>query len=239
MINPNLDIETLAKEFTTEKRIMVHNFMQQDIAERMRNTCINDVPFSTHYVIDDKYQSKTQQEMANLSQQEARVINSKVSSAATKGIGFLYEGYLKSRTNAGQNTQSNVELQFLHKVFDYLSSEDVLTTIKIITGNQDITGAETQYTRFTPGHFLTRHLDVIAGSGRRYAFVLGLTKGWHPDWGGLLQFYEKDGTPRDAWTPQFNVLSIFDVSHIHSVTYVTPYAAEPRLSLTGWFVAKY
>ena len=101
MINPNLDIETLTKKFKTDKRMMVNNFMQQDIADRIRNACMNVVPFVTHYVVDDKYQSKTQQEMANFSQQEARVINSKVSSAATKGIGFLYEGYLKSKINAG------------------------------------------------------------------------------------------------------------------------------------------
>lgn len=238
MINLDLDSVALSKQFKNDNRLMVKDFMQRDIAERMRNACMNVVPFSTHYVIDDKYQSKTQQEIASLNQQEARGINAKVSSAATKGIGFLYEGYLKSRINIAPHSQPNDELQFLHSIFDYLSSEEVLTQIKKITGNHDITGAETQYTRFTPGHFLTRHLDVIAGSGRRYAFVLGLTKNWHPDWGGLLQFYEKDGTPRDAWTPQFNVLSIFDVSHIHSVTYVTPYAAEPRLSLTGWFVAK-
>ena len=238
MINPNLDIETLAQEFKTDKRLMVNNFMQPNISERMRNGCMNSIPFSTHYVIDDKYQSKTPQEMANLNQQDANVINNKVSSAASQGIGFLYQGYLKSRIDTGPNTQPNVEMQFLHSIFDYLGSEEVLGTIKKITGDQDITGAETQYTRFSPGHFLTRHLDAIPGRGRRYAFVLGLTKSWHPDWGGLLQFYEKDGTPRDAWMPQFNVLSIFDISHIHSVTYITPYATEPRLSLTGWFVTK-
>ena len=239
MINPNLDIETLAKEFKTDKRLMVHNFMQSDIAERMRNACLKHVPYSTHYVLNNTYQSKTRAEMAALNQQEARAINSQIASAASKGIGFLYEGYLKTRIISDTNTQSNDELKFLHEVFDYLSSEEVLNTIKQITGNHDITGAEPQYTRLTPGHFLTRHLDVIPGRGRRYAFVFGLTKGWHPDWGGLLQFYEKDGTPRNAWIPQFNVLSIFDVSHIHSVTYVTPFAATPRISLTGWFVAQH
>lgn len=238
MINPNLDIKVLANEFESDKRLMVHNFLQTDIAERTHNACMTDVPFSTHYVINNQYQSKTRAQMASLNQQEVKQINQHISSAASKGIGFLYEGYLKSRISNDVSTQSNTELQFLHRVFDYLGSEEVLNTIKQLTGNLDINGAEPQYTRYLPGHFLTRHLDVVEGRGRRYAFVLGLTKGWHPDWGGLLQFYEKDGTPRNAWTPQFNVLSIFDVSHIHSVTYVTPFAAVPRLSLTGWFVAK-
>ena len=129
-------------------------------------------------------------------------------------------------------------MHFLHEVFDYIGGEEVLSMIRKITSSNDITGAEPQYTRYTPGHFLTRHRDVVPGKGRRIAFVLGMTKDWHPDWGGLLQFYEENGTPRDAWTPRFNVLSIFDVSHIHAVTYVAPFAMVPRLSLTGWFVAK-
>jgi Rps23 Pro-64 3,4-dihydroxylase Tpa1-like proline 4-hydroxylase len=238
MINPSLDVDTLANEFKTDRRLMVNNFLQADIAERTRSACMQHAPFSTHYVLNNMYQSKTAVEMASLNQQDREAINKQIFSAASQGVGFIYEGYLKSRINTDPNSLANLELAFLHQVFDYLSSEKVLSTIKQITGNQDITGAEPQYTRFTPGHFLTRHLDVIPGRGRRYAFVLGLTKGWHPDWGGLLQFYEQDGTPRNAWVPQFNVLSLFDVSHIHSVTYVTPFAAEQRLSLTGWFVAK-
>jgi Rps23 Pro-64 3,4-dihydroxylase Tpa1-like proline 4-hydroxylase len=65
--------------------------------------------------------------------------------------------------------------------------------------------------------------------------VFSATWGWHPDWGGLLQFYQEDGTPEDAWSPGFNTLSLFDTSYIHSVTYVTPFAQAPRLSLSGWF----
>lgn len=83
MINPDLDIDTLAKEFQTDKRLMINNFMQQNIAQRMRNACMNDVPFSTHYVIDNMYQSKTPEELAKLNQQEAKAINNKVSSAAS------------------------------------------------------------------------------------------------------------------------------------------------------------
>lgn len=238
MINPKLDTKVLAKAFKKDNRLRVNDFMQHDIAERMHKACKQHVPFSTHYVLNDTYQSFTQADIAKLSQQEASNISKNILAAASKGIGFLYEGYLKSRINNDPKAQTHPELQFLHSVFDYLSSEEVLLKIKQITGNQDIIGAEPQYTRYTAGHFLTRHLDVVAGGGRRYAFVLSLSKNWHPDWGGLLQFYEKDGTPRDAWHPKFNVLSLFDVSHIHSVTYVTPFASEPRLSLTGWFVAR-
>jgi Rps23 Pro-64 3,4-dihydroxylase Tpa1-like proline 4-hydroxylase len=66
---------------------------------------------------------------------------------------------------------------------------------------------------------------------------MSFTRNWHPDWGGLLQYYDDDGTPRDTWAPLFNSMTLFDVRHIHSVTFVTPFSTQPRLSLTGWFRA--
>jgi Rps23 Pro-64 3,4-dihydroxylase Tpa1-like proline 4-hydroxylase len=53
----------------------------------------------------------------------------------------------------------------------------------------------------------------------------------------LLQFYQDDGTPRDALTPSFNAMTLFDVKHVHAVTYVAPFASKPRLAISGWFRA--
>lgn len=238
MINPNLDISALAESFKHDKRLQIPNFMQDTTAQRLYQAGINDVPYDLQYVIDDEYQSMPLAEVRKLSPQQSLEINNKITADASNGIGYLYDSYLHSRALNLSINDTNSELKFIHQIFDYLSSDEVLDQVKRITGNKDINAAKPQYTRYSPGHFLTRHLDVIPGRNRRYAFVLGLTKDWHPDWGGLLQFYENNGIPRDAWMPQFNVLSIFDVSHIHAVTYVTPYATQPRLSITGWFVAR-
>ncbi|PHS51455.1 hypothetical protein C7Y69_04575 [Alteromonas sp. KS69] len=67
---------------------------------------------------------------------------------------------------------------------------------------------------------------------------MNLAPKWHPDWGGLLQYFEPDGTTTESWSPEFNTLSLFDVKHIHSVTYVTPFAKQPRYALTGWIKAR-
>lgn len=238
MINPDLDLNALASNFKNDQRLLIPSFLQQSIALRMHVACKQHVPYSTHFVLDGTYQSKTKTELASLKPEERKNINTEIINSASQGVGFLYEGYLKSRIIKTHGSAIDPELDFLHGVFDYLNGQKVLQTIRDITGNDNIVGAEAQYTRYTAGNFLTRHLDVVSGQHRQYAFVLGLTQNWHPDWGGLLQFYERNGTPRDAWTPQFNVLSLFDVKHVHSVTYVTPFATEPRLSLTGWFVGE-
>ena len=237
MLNKNHDKTTLSELFSFDKRIAVEKFFDTEVAERIHNACKTSIPFSTHYVLDEKYQSKTKHEIVSMGKKEAQETFKKISEAAAKGVGFLYEGYLQSRANRTPLDIEDTELNFAHEVFEYFSSSEVVKLIKEITGDNSIVGAEPQFTRYTKGHFLTRHLDIVPNGKRKYAFVLGLTKNWHPDWGGLLQFYEQNGTPRDAWSPKFNVLSLFEVSHVHAVTYVTPFAVEPRLSLTGWFVS--
>ena len=238
MLNPDLDSEALAKSYLVDKRLVIENFLQVDVAEQLHSACLDSVPYDIQYVLDGKYQTMSRAEAAKHSPEEQSAINGRIMAAASQGVGFLYDGYLRSRVKTTADNILNDKLVLLHEVFRKIGGEDIVSLISRVTGNNEISGAESQYTRYAPGHFLTRHRDVVGGRNRRIAFVLGLTKGWHPDWGGLLQFYQEDGTPRDAWMPQFNVLSIFDVSHIHSVTYVTPFAARPRLSLTGWFVAR-
>ncbi len=54
------------------------------------------------------------------------------------------------------------------------------------------------------------------------------------EWGGLLMFHGNDGNIEEAFTPAMGALRIFAVPALHSVSYVTPLAPEPRLSITGW-----
>lgn len=232
MLNPKLDKKSLTRAFAVDKRLVIENFISPDIAERIRKYCLESVPFNMIYVLDGQYQVTSQAEMAAMNAQQKEQINQKIMLAASQGEGFLYGGYMIKRQE-----QTDEKMRFLQDVVTYLNSEEPLAMIRGITGQEDINCAEGQYTRFTPGHFLTRHHDDAENRHRRLAYVLGLTKEWHPDWGGLLQFYQQDGTPRDAWMPRFNCLSLFEVSHVHAVTYITPYAKAPRLSLTGWFRA--
>jgi Rps23 Pro-64 3,4-dihydroxylase Tpa1-like proline 4-hydroxylase len=105
-----------------------------------------------------------------------------------------------------------------------------------ITGSNSFDAAFAQATNYRPGHYLTRHLDDPKGEHRKFAFVWGYTRRWDPDWGGLLQFFDDQSRPAQAVSPEFNTLDLFDVHHIHSVTLVAPYALNPRLAVSGWYV---
>ena len=231
MLNPTLNREQLKQDFAKQKRLIIEDFLAPGIAERVAENASRHLLFKVSYSIDGKNHSISQAEMNALSNDEKRELNTKILDAASQGVGFLYCAY---RPEDIKDTSSE-ELIFLHDFFDFIRSEEVLSLIQYITGNEKIDRADAHYTRYTPGQFLTRHQDIIPGKNRRFAYVLGFTPSWHPDWGGLLQFYLQDGSPEETWVPKFNALSLFDTKYIHAVTCVAPYAGDQRLSLTGWF----
>ena len=232
MLNQGLDSAELRKAFAIDGRLRVPELFDAAAADRIRQASESRTPFEYLFFLDGQNYALSEAEMRGLDRQRATSMQKGIGEAAANGVGFFYCGYKLGRED---RATSDPELRFLHEVFDYLNSEEMRGFIREITGVNDIDNADAQYTRYTPGQFLTRHRDDVASEHRRIAYVYSLTQGWHPDWGGLLQFFEDDGTPRDAWLPAFNTLSLFEVRHVHSVTYVTPFARSSRLSLTGWF----
>ena len=234
MLNKDLDTSALAAEFSRDGRIRITNVLQPEIAERIREYCLSDVPFEFVYVLDDQPKVSPAREMAGMNREEQLAWQKNLYEMAGKGAGYLYRGYMMVRADTKCD---NEKLQYLHDFCRYLNSPEMLQFVSDVSGRNDIKSADAQYTLYTPGHYLTRHRDVVPGRKRRIAYVFGFSKDWHPDWGGLLQFYQDDGTPRDAWTPTFNSLVLFEVRHVHAVTFVAPFALGPRLSMTGWFRA--
>lgn len=232
MLNPELDTRDLAERFSIDERIRVHNVLRADVAERIRQTLLEEVSFSYITNIDGRNVEIPQQDFRSLSQSQLDEIREKTAAAAASGIGFIYEGY---RITRQLEPACSENIEFLHSMFDYLNSRTMLDFVQDVTGANDLKSADAQYTRYDAGSYLTRHRDVVEDEQRRFAYVISFNRDWHPDWGGLLQFFEDDGTPRDAWSPRYNAMSLFDVRHVHSVTYVPPFTPKPRLSLTGWF----
>ena len=231
MLNPDLDLDALAEQYRQERRLRIENFLEAEVAAKIFQYCQESAEYRLVYSKDGQNVAMGMDELAKLSASEKKQMNLEIMNAGSKGEGFLYNGYQMG--HAGDTEDE--KLRFLHEVFEFFNGDALLSAVRTITGETGIVSADAQYTKFNPGHFLTRHRDVVPGKDRRVAYVYSSTGGWHPDWGGLLQFYREDGSPRDAWPPGFNILSLFDTSHIHSVTYVAPFAQAPRLSLSGWF----
>jgi Rps23 Pro-64 3,4-dihydroxylase Tpa1-like proline 4-hydroxylase len=122
----------------------------------------------------------------------------------------------------------------LGQLYQLLQSEDFIGRMRELTAVPAVDFADCQATRYTEGSFLTTHDDEVAGKHRHAAYVLGLSRDWCPDWGGLLSFPQHRGKPAQYLLPDFNSLYLFRVPQPHFVSMVSPLAERPRYSITGW-----
>ncbi len=227
-MNVELSHADIKASFNKDRKVRVKQFMLHEFAEQLLLSLSNEVKFEMALVRGGRYESISQSSWMAMDNESKKSVNDEVMSNAAKGVGFVYGRHLVT------TTERNATLSKFHS---WINSEAVLQWVRELSGFEDISSASVQATRYTPGQFLTRHQDVVEREQRRLAYVINLAPEWHPDWGGLLQFYEADGTTTESWAPEFNTLSLFDVKHIHSVSYITPFAQQPRYALTGWFKA--
>ncbi len=122
----------------------------------------------------------------------------------------------------------------LHAVHDFVNGEAFLGYMRRLTGEPAIRTADVLLSRYGSGHFLTDHDDGHNSRDRVAAYVLSLTEGWNPNWGGHLAFFDKAGNIDHAVVPAFNTLNVFRVPQSHAVQFIAPFALGVRTSLTGW-----
>lgn len=126
----------------------------------------------------------------------------------------------------------------LFAVAQSMSDGAALDTLRAITDARETQYADAQGTAYAPGDFLTGHDDSFVGKNRRAAYVFSLTPVWRLEWGGLLIMHGKGDEPGRAFMPGMNLLTIFSVGQMHSVSEVTKAAAYRRYSITGWLRAE-
>jgi len=231
-INTAFSPELVHQQYVLDRRVRVANFLKADDASQLLQTLARETPFSSAFNIDGDNGVLSDTEMRQLSNDQIQSLQQKIHENASRGSGFLYGRHDITGRSAVDTPAA------LTQFAELINAEPFLEQIRQISGHADILAASAQATRYLPGNFLTRHNDFHPSEGRRVAYVMNFSPQWHPDWGGMLQFFQDDGTPRDAWAPQFNSLVLFDVAHVHSVTFVAPFAKTPRFAVTGWFRTK-
>lgn len=227
---PDFDTQAVCDAYKSDRRFRVKNFWPVEYAAAISRCLSQQTRYLNAYFAGGSNREASDADFASLSNGDRLALQQQLFSDAAQGVGFLYGRHHIALKHGGTDAPDT-----LRRVMEILNSPEMLKRIRLISGFDDICCASAQATRFLPGNFLTRHNDIKEDEGRRVAYVLGFSPHWHPDWGGLLQFYRQDGSPRDAWAPEFNSLTLFDVHHVHAVTYVAPFAPSPRLSITGWF----
>lgn len=226
-INPILNTEEFTQAYRKDNRVMIDAIFQPHSAMQTQEILMTNDAFDYAYVKHGKPAILTTAESAQMTPQQQHQMRKEILEQASQGVGYLY-----GRQTIGVQSDE----RFL-AVKHWLSDKATLDMVIAITGHQDISKVSVQATKYMHGHFLTRHNDIHPSEKRRVSFELNFSHDWHPDWGGLLQFYETSGKPRDTWAPVFNTLALYDVQHIQSVTYLAPLARYPRVAISGWFLA--
>lgn len=226
-LNPTLDLAQATQDYAVNKKLRVDGILPDAQAQQFSKYILGSVEYCQAFFLDGQYREASVEKWRQITAEERQETMKIVFSEAAKGVGFWYG-------RRAINDECSIELQAF---LAWLNSEPTLSAIRQITGDNTLKSASAQATRFMPGDFLTRHQDVVAEEQRRIAYVINLSPKWHPDWGGLLQFFELSGKPLEAWSPDFNSLSLFDVRHVHSVTSISNFAPHPRVAISGWFRA--
>jgi Rps23 Pro-64 3,4-dihydroxylase Tpa1-like proline 4-hydroxylase len=230
MLNPKLDLGSYRKAFSKDGRVRIRDALRPEFADALAVEMEN-LPYKMFCATGTGVAVIDPAELVRWDRQAQTDLQRRLNEAASRAEGFAYFGY--RMTEAWRDGAPDTSLGRLH---NGLRSKETMETIRTITGANTFDNVFAQATEYRPGHYLTRHLDDPKGEHRKFAFVLGLTRKWDPDWGGLLQFFDDSGQPTDALSPGFNTLDLFDVRHVHSVTFTTPFCQNPRHAVSGWFV---
>lgn len=239
MINDALDLTRWRVQLQRDGRVQVDDYLQPDAAQRLRTCLEYEVPWTlalcdasgAHTIDHAAYSAMDGAAVTQLLSDTAAGARDD-DAANDTGFRFAYDSYMMvSAYKEGRDPGL-----LLHRVLELFNSPEYIGFARALTGDDRIRRVNAQATRYRPGHFLRYHTDAESHEGRLYAYVLNLSRDWHADWGGLLQFIDNDGRVLDSFLPRWNTLSLFAVPAGHAVSLVAPWAAQDRLAITGWLL---
>jgi len=232
-LNDKLDISALAAAYGNKGYIQIKDILLPSQAEELHTCLAKDTPWGLFYFRDGQEERIPPEDFEKLAIDKKQEIFQYIFQTASHDYQFMFFYYPIMKS-----VQAKVNPGFtLHQWLAFLNTEPVLEFVRTVTGIPDIIRADAVATKFTGNGFLHCRRDHQEGKTRRVAYVMNLTKGWKPDWGGYLQVFDDNLNVEHAFKPAFNCLNMFTVPRDHSVSTVPPFVLAERLSLTGWFHA--
>ncbi len=223
----------LAKEYQAQGIVRIASFLPHARATGLHRGLRTRGDWNQVFNSGDKLFELDRDARASIDAGGKVALDEAVYAGAREGFQYRYETIRVPDDEAARNASNDP----LAEVALDLSSGETRKLFRAITGEQEIRFADAQATAFSPGDFLTGHDDRFHGKDRLAAYVLGLTPVWRLEWGGLLVMHGEDDGASQAYLPMMNVLTLFRVPQMHSVSEVSRAAAFRRYSVTGWLRA--
>ena len=224
----------LAEAFARDGIVRIPGALADDQAIVLYNQLRERTDWVQVFNSGEKLFELTREVRAELSPEKQAELDQAIYASARTGFQYRFETIRVPDSRAEREASSDP----LASVAQSWSIEPALGILRRIAGAPDINYADAQGTAYSPGDFLTGHDDSFEGKNRRAAYVLSLTPVWRVEWGGLLVMHAADDDPARGYLPGMNVLTLFAVGQMHSVSEVTRAAAYRRYSITGWLRAE-
>jgi Rps23 Pro-64 3,4-dihydroxylase Tpa1-like proline 4-hydroxylase len=232
-LNPQLNRALIREIFLRQGRVHIPDILTAESAAGLYSCLSTQTPWQLSLNVGQRHVDLAHEQLMLMPPDKRELMTRTMLEQSRHGFQYVFDNYpLYDLYLSGRRDHP------LLGMHEFLNSMQFLQFVREVTGLAQIAFADSQATRYLPGHFLTEHDDNVAGKQRLAAYVFGFTQQWRADWGGILQFIDRDGHIAEGYAPKFNVLNLFRVPQKHSVSYVTPAAAEARYSITGWLRAQ-
>jgi len=229
-LNQRLDADALRAAYAAHQRLQIADFLDGEDARALA-AGIKDLDWRLVLNSGARHVDLPREQADMMGKARLDAILSEVGRQAATSFQYLYENYPVTDL-ADTGRLENPHLRAIHEL---MNSEGVRGLLERVTGRAS-DFCDMQATRYSAGHFLTVHDDDAGPTkNRQLAYVLSLTEGWSPVWGGQLQFLDGEGGVSASFAPKLNALSVFTVPAPHHVSQVASFAPMGRVSLTGWF----
>lgn len=236
-IDPALDPARIAPVFARMGRIHLPGVFSPEAAAEVGAAIAGEVPWVKSWRTTGPSLDGPLADFEGLTPDLRAAFDADMARAAKDGFCFRFDAWrLSDDILAGKRRGG--AMAPLEAVHDFLNGEAFLKFVRTLTGEPRCAYCDVMVSRYRAGDFLSAHDDDIAGKKRLFAYVLNFTPVWRADWGGVLIFLDEDGHVAEGYAPTFNALNLFSVPQAHAVSYVAPFAAGPRLSITGWVRAR-
>ena len=231
-LNPALDLAKYAEIYAKRGIVQIPDLLTPDCAATLYGLLTGPLGWRVLATdANDKPVHFTQAEMSAMSNEQRNALFQGIMERARQNRGFFYHTYPMIEAYLNQWDPGHP----IHTVTEFVNGPDWLGLGRQVTGVPGITKADAHATAYSPSHFLTRHLDYGEDRERRAAYVIGMTKDWQPDWGGLTLFLNDKQDVTEGYLPRYNVLTMFDIKYLHTVTQISSFAGGVRRAVTGWF----
>jgi Rps23 Pro-64 3,4-dihydroxylase Tpa1-like proline 4-hydroxylase len=229
-LNPDLDLPAIRSQLQARSRVQVPNFFSPNVADALHRA-LQEVDWGLAYRGSGGDEFVSGATLRELDPAGRGALSDQISGHAANGH-FQFSFFSHSIVAAAQSGQTDLLSRFAL----WMAQEEFLSVMRTLSGEAGLNRVYAQATCYSAGNFLLLHDDQVPTEDRKLAYVINLSRGWRPDWGGLLQFCDERNQVIDTFVPHFNSLSLFTVPQDHFVSFVAPYAQADRLAVTGWLI---